>query len=65
MKSNEPILVAGDDGMGYYKVVFMDNKTGVRLLRTFNEHSFCSLFVNSIKHSKRVTPISYPILNRY
>ena len=50
-----------DDGLGFYKVVFINNKTKAELLRTFDSEYFCREFVRKLKHSKTCTLLSYPL----
>ena len=50
-----------DDGLGFYKVVFLNKRTNVELLRTFDSEYFCREFVRKLKHSKTCTLLSYPL----
>lgn len=50
-----------DDGFGFYKVTFRENKTGKLLLRTFDSEYFCRQFVQKLKRSRRCTLLNYPL----
>lgn len=52
---------ANDDGLGFFKVIFRDNKTQALLKRSFDSKYFCEKFVNKMKRSKDCTLLSYPI----
>ena len=49
--------------MGRLEVVFLVNETGERVTKLFDSPYHCRLFVNKLKHSKRLSLVSYPILN--
>lgn len=53
-----------DNTFGFFKVVFINNATGDKLVRGFDSPWLCNRFVNKCKRSKRVTLISYPLLER-
>lgn len=49
-------LYANDDkGRGFFKVFFMVNDTGVRLVRSFDSAYLARGFVNKLRNSKRCT----------
>ena len=52
---------AADDGLGFYKVTFRENRTNRTLLRSFDSEYFCREFVRKLKHSRRCTLLSYPL----
>lgn len=54
-------LDESDDGSGFYKVTFRENKTNRLLLRTFDSEYFCRKFVQKMKHSRRCTLLNYPL----
>ena len=60
MMQNTTYLDAADDGLGFYKVAFRDNRTNRELLRSFDSEYFCRQFVQKLKHSKHCTLLSYP-----
>lgn len=53
-----------DNTFGFFKVVFINNATGDKLVRGFDSPWHCNRFVNKCKRSKKVTLVSYPLLER-
>jgi len=49
--------------MGRLEVVFLVKESGAKVTKTFDSPYLCRLFVNKLKHSKRLQLIAYPILN--
>ena len=49
-----------DNTLGFFKVVFINNTTGEKLIRGFDSPYFCMRFVNKCRKSKKVTLVSYP-----
>ena len=49
--------------MGKLEVIFMVKETGVKVTKVFDSPYHCRLFVNKLKHSKRLCLIAYPILD--
>ena len=47
---------------GFFKVVFINNATGDKLVRGFDSPWFAMRFVNKCKRSKKVTLVSYPLI---
>lgn len=47
--------------IGSNDVVFLDNKTGRKLVRRFESPYLAKQFMNSVSRSKRTTLVSYPI----
>lgn len=52
---------ANDDGLGFYKVTFRDNRTQALLKRSFDSEYFCRQFVQKLKRSRKCTLLNYPI----
>lgn len=52
---------SADDGLGFYKVTFRENKTNKLLRRSFDSEYFCRRFVEKMKRSKKCTLLSYPV----
>lgn len=49
--------------MGKLEVVFLVKETGAKVTKVFDSPYRCRLFVNKLKHSKRLSLIAYPILD--
>lgn len=45
---------------GHYKVTFIVNETGAKLVRGFESPYLARNFVNKLKRSKKCTLVSYP-----
>ena len=45
---------------GFYEVVFIDNSTGEKLSRKFWSLYQAEVFVNKLRHSRKLTLLSYP-----
>ena len=63
MADNKAYYTGSDDGSGHYKVVFVNNSTKARLVRSFDSPYLARKFVNKLKHSTRCTLVSSPIFN--
>lgn len=48
------------NNLGYYKVIFVVNESGVKVTKGFDSPRLAWKFVNRLKHSKKCTLISYP-----
>lgn len=48
--------------MGRLEVVFLVKESGKTVTREFDSPYRCRLFVNKLKHSKRLQLIAYPLL---
>lgn len=46
--------------MGHLEVVYLVLDSGTRVSKEFSSPYQCRLFINKIRHSKRVRLISYP-----
>lgn len=51
----------GRENAGFYRVVFLVNKTNEKLQRNFDSPYLAREFVRKLKHSKRCTLVSAPI----
>lgn len=49
-----------DTPLGFLDVCYIDNKTGVRLVKSFDSEYQARVFVNRLKHSKKCTLVYYP-----
>lgn len=49
--------------MGRLEVVFLVKETGAKVTKVFDSPYHCRLFVNKLKHSKKLCLIAYPILD--
>lgn len=63
MADNKAYYASSDKGSGYYKVVFVNNSTKVRLVRSFDSPYLARKFVNKLRHSTRCTLVSSPLSN--
>lgn len=64
MASETTYLSRNTPVRGAYEITFIENKTQKALLRTFDygEELFCRQFINKLKHSKKCTLLSYPMI---
>ena len=60
---NKTSYAVDSEVSGFYKVVFVVNDTGKRLVRGFDSEYQARQFVNKLKHSSRCRLVSYPIFN--
>ena len=51
---------ADNENSGFYKVVYLVNKTGEKLTRGFFSPYAAKKFINKLRYSKNCTLISYP-----
>ncbi len=54
---------AGNAAFGYYNVTFIVNETRQKLTKSFDSPYLARVFVNKLRHSKRCTLVSYPLLD--
>lgn len=57
MAKAETFYEKEDDGTGFFKVCFIVNDTGVRLVRSFDSLYFANKFVHRLRHSKKCTMV--------
>lgn len=62
MAQSQTCYLSNDTGMDFtYKVVFLVNATGQKLVRSFDSEYMAWKFVNKLKHSRRCRLVSYPL----
>lgn len=63
MAGNNVSYADKDESVGFLKVTYIVNKSGVRLTKGFDSEYLARKFVNKLRKSRVCTLVSYPIFH--